>query len=129
MPAVFIFDRDGDLNVFPSLRDAAGWLEAVDVEAGEYKAAFLHDGTVVNVGTSAETVVLTPTAVRDQRSLCDEIARYQQRVASAPQTVDPLDFANEWLRREWDVRWPKRPAWLARRLHGDAPAQVDDDAP
>ncbi len=82
---------------------------SVDVEAGEYTAAFLHDGTVVNVGTSAETVVLTPTAVRDQRSLGDEIARYQQRVASAPQTVDPLDFANEWLRREWDVRCPKRP--------------------
>jgi hypothetical protein len=28
------------------------------------------------------------------------------------------------LSSEWDDRWPKRPHWLARRLHGDDPPRI-----
>ena len=129
MAAVFVFDRDGDLNVFASLQHAAGWLEAVDVEEDEYQAVFLHDGTVVSVGTSDEMVLLTPTQDRDLRSLDTLLAQYQQRVPTAPRTSAPLDFANQWLHQEWEGRWPERPRWLARRLHGDAPKQAEDDVP
>ena len=42
IPAVngaFVFDTSGDLHVFASADHAAGWLEAVDVDLGEYAAA------------------------------------------------------------------------------------------
>jgi hypothetical protein len=42
-------------------------------------------------------------------------------------TSDPVDFvavANEVLRREWNSRWPKRPKWLSRRIHGEHPPQI-----
>ena len=127
MAAVFVFARDGDLNVFASLQHAAGWMEAVDVEEDEYQAAFLHDGTVVAAGTSDGMVSLTPTASRDLPSLETLLARYQQRVPTAPRASAPFNFANQWLRQEWEAQWPKRPRWLARRLHGDAPKQAEDD--
>jgi hypothetical protein len=34
--AVFVFTKDDDLNVFVSLDDAAKWVEAIDVDDGEY---------------------------------------------------------------------------------------------
>src|SRR4051812_12432463 len=32
--------------------------------------------------------------------------------------------ANAVLRAEWEARWPKRPRWLARRLHGEGALQI-----
>lgn len=129
MAAVFVFDNDGDLNVFPSLLAAAGWLEAVDVDAGEYAAAFLHDGTVLAMGIDRERVVLTPTDTRDAARLDQSLNAYQRRVGGPARDGSALDYANEWLRAAWEQRWPKRPAWLARRLHGDQPPEVVADAP
>ena len=127
MAAVFIFDNGGDLNLFSSLEAAAGWLEAVDVEADEYAAAFLHDGTLVKMGTSRERVVLTPTDTRDAQRLHQLLEEYQTRDGTLRHGGDALDYANEWLRVEWEQRWPKRPGWLARRVHGDQLAQVCED--
>ena len=45
MSAVFAFDTNGDVYVFASEDHAAGWIEAVDVDDGEYAAAYLHDGS------------------------------------------------------------------------------------
>ena len=125
MPAVFVFERDGDLHVFPSLRAAAGWLEAIDVDAGEYAAAFLHDGTVVELSTVGDDVVLRPAA-RDASRLDALLRAYQQRTGGTP-VGDAADFADDWFRAEWERRWPRRPAWLSRRLHGEHPPQVTDD--
>ncbi len=127
VPAVFVFDREGDLNVFPSLRAAGGWLTAADVDGGEYPAAFLDDGSVVEIGTAGEEVVLTATATRDLPRLDHLLSEYQHRVGKPVRDGSARDFANDWLRTEWEQRWPKRPAWLARRLHGDHPPQVVDD--
>lgn len=127
MSAVFVFDREGDLNVFPTLGTAGGWLEAIDVDGGEYSAAFLHDGTMVEMGTSREGVVLTATATRDLPRLDQMLKEYQHRVGELVSGGSALDFADDWFRREWERRWPKRPAWLARRLHGDHMPEVVDD--
>ena len=127
MPAVFVFDSDGDLDVFSSLGAAEGYMEAVDVEDGEYGDAFLHDGTVVKMGVDDERVVLTPSAVRDAGRLDRAIDEYQCRVGADVRSGSALDYANEWFRKEWERRWPKRPVWLARKLHGDQPNQVSDD--
>lgn len=127
MPAVFVFDRDGDLNVFPSLKVASGWLEAVDVDGGEYPAAFLDDGSLVELGTAGEEVVLTATATRDLPRLDRLLSEYQHGVGKPVDGGSPRDFANDWLRSQWEHRWPKRPVWLAHRLHGNQPPQVVDD--
>jgi hypothetical protein len=41
---VFVFSRDEELIVFPSLKDAAGWMEAIDVDHGEYPAVLALNG-------------------------------------------------------------------------------------
>ncbi len=127
MPAVFVFDREGDLNVFPSMRAAGDWLEAVDVDGDEYSAAFLDDGSVVEIGTAGEAVVLTATATRDLPRLDHLLTEYQRRVGKPVRDGSARDFANDWLRTGWEQRWPKRPAWLARTLYGDQPPQLVDD--
>ena len=128
MAAVFVFSNDGDLDVFPSLQAAEGYMEAVDVVEGEeYAAAFLHDGTVVRIGVDGERVVLTPTEARDAARLDQSLDAYQRRVGAAARSGSALDYANDWFRAEWEQRWPKRPAWLARRLHGDQPTRVTDE--
>jgi hypothetical protein len=127
VPAVFVFDCEGDLNVFPSLETASGWIEAVDVDNGEYAAAFLHDGTVVQMSTLGERVVLTPSDTRDTLQLQQFLDSYQRRGGRPISDGSVLGFADDWLREEWEHRWPKRPAWLARRLHGAEPPQASDD--
>ncbi len=117
-----MFTRDGDLDIFVSVTAAAQWMEAIDVEAGEYSAAFSPDGTVLEISTSGDDVVLRLTGRRDRLGLEDLLGPYQSRLDStASDQVDPGAFADAWLRREWDRRWPKRPAWLSRRLHGPPP--------
>ena len=51
MTAVLVFDRDGDAMAFATEEETAGYLEAVDVESGEYAAAYLGDGTVLRLLT------------------------------------------------------------------------------
>lgn len=49
---IIIFDRDGRAIVYPSVSSAEGWLEAIDIEDGEYPAAFAMSGRVVEVTTN-----------------------------------------------------------------------------
>jgi hypothetical protein len=44
---VLVFDRDGDVMAFGSEAEAAGYMEAIDVDDGEYDAAYPADGTVL----------------------------------------------------------------------------------
>lgn len=102
-------------------------MEAIDVDGGEYAAAFLHDGTVVDIRTRQDEVVLTPAATRDVARLDRLLREYRRRVGAPEWSGSRIDYANDWLRKEWALRWPKRPAWVARRLHGDRPPQAADD--
>ena len=127
MPAVFVFSSDGDLDVFPSLAEAEGYMEAVDVRDGEYGEAFLHDGTVVQIGVEGERAVLTRGTSRDGVRLDEALDEYHRRVGGGVRSGSALDYANGWFRMEWERRWPRRPVWLARKLHGAQPTQVSDD--
>jgi len=98
-----------------------------DPRAPPEPAPFLHDGDVVDLGTAGETVVLTPSEQRDLARLSTLLVDYQRTTGTQFGSLNPLDVANEWLRWEWEHRWPKRPTWLARRLHGEVPPQVVDD--
>jgi hypothetical protein len=55
----------------------------------------------------------------------DELApdELRARLRADPRAgdVDPLSFAAAESKWEWEHRWPKRPRWLSRRLHGDDP--------
>ena len=70
---------------------------------------------------------LSATTVRDEVGLDDLLRSYQYRGGAPVLAASALDFANDWFRAEWERRWPKRPAWLARRLHGDRPPQVSSE--
>jgi len=104
-------------------------MEGVDVEDGVYPAVFLHDGTVLEASTYDGRVLLRDTGRRDPGALGDRLSAYERRIGRSGGTPDPLGYANDWLRQEWDRRWPTWPEWLSRRLHGAAPEQVADDRP
>ena len=124
-PAVLVFCRDGDLLVFGTLQDAAGWMESVDVLDGEYEALFTLDGTVVRAGGTLEgPVILTVSELTDVAGLQGRLRQIKPRMGFRSDPDDPRAVANELLRREWEARWPRRPRWLARRLRGDAPPTV-----
>jgi hypothetical protein len=122
--AVFVFTQDGDLTVFASVDEAAEWLEATDVADGEYDALFTMDGSVVDARSQDQQVILSVTEMRDERALQQRLRDYQRRVGLHTSPEDPRAVANELLRLEWERRWPRRPAWLSRRLHGDGPPQI-----
>jgi hypothetical protein len=64
--ALFVFDRDGDVMAFPTVEEAAGFLESIDVDAGEYVALFTLDGRIITATTNAHEVVLTVEETRDE---------------------------------------------------------------
>ncbi len=94
---VFLFDRDGELNIFWSQDEAEDWMEAIDVEEGEYVAAYRQDGTRFSPATAAGRPVLTPTGQIDPEKLRERLQEYASRVPTAPQTADPQAFAHDWL--------------------------------
>lgn len=109
--------------MFPSPDDAARYMEAIDVKAGEYPAIYTDQGNIIEASAARQTVVLTDTGRSDSDDLTRRITRYAQRVG-APIPTDRIAFANAVLRAEWDVRWPQRPRWLSRRIHGETPPTI-----
>ena len=93
-------------------------LEVIDVEDGEYPAAYRVDGAVLALLIQGRRVVLVPTGEVDEAGLRALIGDYARRVPSAPRATTPLDFAESWLQEEWQRRWLRRPRWADRRLHG-----------
>jgi hypothetical protein len=121
---VFVFGDDPVPGVYVSLSDASGDLEAIDVKNGVYEALFTVDGRRVRASTSARSVVLEVTTERDLDELCERLRRWAVRGGLKSDPGDPVAVANELLRHQWSSRWPKRPRWLDRRLHGDGPPRV-----
>lgn len=98
--SVFLFDRDGDLNVFKTQAQAEGWMEAIDVRNGEYVVAYRADGTCLVPTTDGQQVVLVPTEQTEQtehQNLEDRLQDYAARVPTAPRATNPETFAREWL--------------------------------
>lgn len=120
---VFVFEVD-DVGVFPSVGDAAGSLEGVDVDNGEFEALFTLDGRIVRAKSRGEVAVLTVTEQRDIAGLKSRLHSYAQNAGLRCSPDDPRAIANEILRRQWEQRWPKRPRWLDERIHGSGPNQI-----
>jgi len=115
----------GDLQVEPDRSAAAGFMEPVDIENGEYDAVFDNTGRhyrfwVVGKATKLEaTDEIDLEALRWRlRTLADQGAF---RDFGPLEVDDPLLVAAAVSRWEWEHRWPRRPLWLSRRLHGAQP--------
>jgi hypothetical protein len=121
--ALFVFDRENWCSVFPDVGEATGQLEANDVEAGEC-VVFDHDGTVFEICAEGFDVRLRPTDERDLAQLRERLARFLDEWQIDCASEDVIDIGTAILRAEWERRWPKRPRWLATRLHGDAPPKL-----
>lgn len=124
--AVFVFQRvDPEMLVFPSLEAAASYIEAIDVNDGVYETLYTLDGWVIDPrpDTSERHVELVVGEKRDVDGLLQRVAdrRPSDRVL-LPEDLQVI--ANEELRRQWNVRWPRWPAWLDRRMHGDGPTHI-----
>jgi hypothetical protein len=118
---VFVFADDG-LNVFADLDALLGWIEAPDVEEGVYEAIFTVRGEVIHAEASGTNVSLTRTGRAELPNLQQRLRESADRFRSDP--ADLHAVANEMLRADWEARWPKRPRWLDRRLHGDRPPRA-----
>jgi hypothetical protein len=101
-------------------RRRGGQLEANDVEADEY-VVFDRDGTVFEICAEGLHVRLRPTDERDLAQLQERLGRFLDAWPIACASEDVMDIGNAILEADWESRWPKRPRWLATRLHGDAP--------
>ncbi len=122
---VLVFTRDGDVLAFTDVEEVAGWVEGVDVEDGEYEAFFSVDGRLLKpVVHRHGSVTLIESGEENLAGLRRELRRLQNRNKYLSDPDDPRAVANELLRGEWAVRWPRRPAWLDHRLHGEGPPQV-----
>jgi len=121
--AIFAFDQENWCSVFIDVGEASGRLEANDVDAGEY-VVFDQDGTVFETWTDGPYVHLRPTDEHDPAQLRARLRRFldEQHIECA--SDDVIDIAGAILEADWEDRWPKRPRWLARRLHGDAPPRL-----
>ncbi|MGW6197597.1 hypothetical protein ACWF0M_15755 [Kribbella sp. NPDC055110] len=120
---VFLFD-DMDLTMFPSLDTAEDWMEAVDVDAGEYTAAMTETGRVIRMRTENELVVLELTGETDLAKLRELLHEHGELIGQRGIELDPVGFANWSWKLDWENRWPKWPRWLDRRLHPHGPVQA-----
>src|SRR5690242_7131968 len=112
-PAVFVFSRDGEVMAFPHVEDAAGWMEAIVVNDGEYEGAFTIDGRVVNIGTLPKgVVVLHVTDELNLGALRARLGRSLAYMGLDGDLDDLISVANELLRHEWEGRWPRLPKRL-----------------
>ena len=118
MTALFVFDRDDWCSVFPTVADAENDLEVADVEVGEY-VVFDQDGTVFEARVDEMRVRLRATGERDAAQLAARLDRFTREQGIEPAGDDVIDVGNAILAAAWEERWPKRPRWLARRIHGD----------
>lgn len=123
---VFVFADDG-VSFFLTAEEAAASVEAIDIEAGEYKAFIRLDGETLEPRILDHSqVLLDASGHRDTELLVRLLER--EHVAHRTFTSDPAQpasVANELLLGSWEGRWPRWPGWLDRRLHGDGPGRVE----
>ncbi len=120
-----MFADDG-VDFFRSIAGAAGHLEAIDVENGEYEAFFTpgRERLLAQV-LDDRHVALTPSGVTDLDALRSLLRRErQEREDFTSDPDDPVAVANEVSMGKWSIRWPMWPWWSDGRLHGSAPPRV-----
>jgi hypothetical protein len=121
--AIFVFDRENWCSVFRDSEQAAAHLETADVETDEY-VALDDSGTVFRVWAEGFTVRIEETPERDEAQLHARLQRFVDKWKIDAPSDDVIAIGNAILRDSWDGRWPKRPRWLAERMHGAGPPQI-----
>ncbi|WP_411574592.1 hypothetical protein [Streptomyces fradiae] len=117
---VLLFDRDADLLVFESFARATGWVEAIDVDEGEYTAAYSADGAVLAL-TAPEgpdgPVALVRTGLVDPGDLERRVARYWRCHQTGQHPRDPVETARYLIERDSRLRgsWSGRLTGMLRR--------------
>lgn len=126
MPRTIIaFGSDDPLPlVFGSIEEAGSYMEAVDVRTGGYESLWTVDGHRVTFAAEGRDVRLGISGAPDAAGLRRRLADAGERCAAQRAWDDPVAFANEYFQWRWDERWPRRPRWLSRRIHGDGPALI-----
>lgn len=119
--AVFIGDRDGNVDVYVDAKAAGDAHEVIEVEDGEYPSAYRVDGAVLELLDDAGHVVVDLTGEVDEQGLRSLISQYAQRRPSAPAPAPPIDYAEAWLRAEWESGRSRWPRWLSRRMGPASP--------
>jgi hypothetical protein len=121
--AMFVFEH-GDLSIAESPEQAAAQLEAVDVEAGAYDAVYDEGGWLYRCRVEDGRVRIDATAEQDFSDLVARLSRFAELTGLPFRRDDadfPLNAARQIAAWQWQQRWPKRPLWLARRLHRQGP--------
>lgn len=122
--AFFLFASDG-LRVEPDITLAAGYMEPVDVENGEYEAVFDDTGRSYRFWVEGETTQIEPAEQVDLAALRQRLRALDREGhfvgLEGVDADDPLSVAVAVSRWDWEHRWPRRPRRLARRLHGEQP--------
>lgn len=104
-------------------------MEATDVSAGEYPDVYAISGERIKVEVDGDvhagTVIYVPTGEAAVGELEARLREYVRRTGIELEGTGDLaiDVANSLVSGEWQSRWPKRPRWLATRLHGDGPVR------
>ena len=125
-PKAYFLCGDCAVHDEPTLDTAAGFMEPIDVENGEYDAVFDDSGRRYAFSVVDGNTCLEPTndvELDELRSRLQGLAR----TAFASENVDaddPFGVAVAVSRFEWEHRWPRWPRWLDRRLHGNRPRIV-----
>jgi hypothetical protein len=124
-PRAFFLFGDGGLRVEPDIVGAAGYMEPVDVDNGEYDAVFDDTGRRYRFRAVGGMTHLEPTDETDLAALRERLRTLASggayRFLEGFDAEDPLRAAAAISRWEWEHRWPRWPSWLSRRLHGDEP--------
>ncbi len=119
--AVFVVALDsGDIEVFPTLEEAATSIEVQDVEISE---VIDQSGLHYTATADGPRTRLAPGGTRDRGALERRLLAYcsSREIFVAEGGDRIVAIANALARQQWEVRWPRRPGWLSRRIHGDAP--------
>jgi hypothetical protein len=90
------------------------------VDADEY-VAFDENRTAFRLWTSGLYVHVAATAERDEAQLRARLRRFLDEWKVEARSDDVIEIGNAILRDDWNRRWPRRPRWLARQLHGSTP--------
>ena len=129
MGAIFMFG-DGGPVVRDTVEHASGFMEAVDVENGEFDAVYDETGLILRPEVENRKVRLLPTESADFDDLIRRLTDWCQTQGASLDSESgdfPIQVARQMAESEWNARWPKRPLWLSRRIHGTSPPTFDGD--